>query len=214
MKKMTKMSVNQDFSNYFLTALVVFTVMIMSRLIPHPWNFTAIGAGSFLMPLIFSRAGFFEKLNSKFSISEQFKNMFILVFSLAFSLTALLVSDLILGFYEGVFFVYLATSLCLVLGFFFQETLADVLSGRKTVTSSLKIAGGQGLGSLLFYVLTNFAVWLHLGMYPKTLAGLFQCYMMALPFLKWQLLGDLFYLSILIGGIKVVKYFPYYTKRI
>jgi hypothetical protein len=51
----------------------------------------------------------------------------------------------------------------------------------------------------LFYVATNFAVWAFQSDYPKTLAGLGQCYLAAVPFFRWMLAGDVFYLALLLG---------------
>jgi hypothetical protein len=61
-------------------------------------------------------------------------------------------------------------------------------------------------GSLLFYVVTNFAVWLtgH-GSYPHTLEGLLQCYTLALPFFRNGLAGDLFWTALLFGLFDLVR---------
>lgn len=52
----------------------------------------------------------------------------------------------------------------------------------------------------LFYVVTNFAVWAFQSDYQKSWAGLVQCYCAAVPFYRWMLAGDLFYLAILFGA--------------
>jgi hypothetical protein len=49
------------------------------------------------------------------------------------------------------------------------------------------------ISSLLFYFITNFAVWLFTPMYSKDISGLIFCYVLALPFLKNTILSDLFY---------------------
>lgn len=54
--------------------------------------------------------------------------------------------------------------------------------------------------SLLFFALSNFAVWAFNGMYPMTAQGLVQCYVAALPFLDKTMLGDLFWNAVLFGG--------------
>lgn len=54
-------------------------------------------------------------------------------------------------------------------------------------------------GSVFFFVTTNFAVWLMSGMYTRTLAGLQQCFVLALPFFRGTLMGDLFYTAALFG---------------
>src|SRR5215212_2089173 len=55
-------------------------------------------------------------------------------------------------------------------------------------------------GSVLFYVVTNFAVWLGAeGMYLHTPGGLAQCYVAALPFFRNSLAGDLLWTAALFG---------------
>jgi hypothetical protein len=51
----------------------------------------------------------------------------------------------------------------------------------------------------LFWIVTNFAVWAFQSDYPKSLAGLGECYAAAIPFYRWMLAGDLFYLAVLLG---------------
>lgn len=49
------------------------------------------------------------------------------------------------------------------------------------------------LASVWFYLWTNFGVWLldSWGMYERTFAGLFNAYIMGLPFLKYNLIGNI-----------------------
>jgi hypothetical protein len=55
-------------------------------------------------------------------------------------------------------------------------------------------------GSVLFYLVTNFAVWLAPPlMYEHNAAGLIRCYTMALPFFRNSLAGDLFWTTCLFG---------------
>ena len=54
-------------------------------------------------------------------------------------------------------------------------------------------------GSFLFFVLTNLGVFLFQDMYPKNGAGLVECFMMALPFFRNSLAGDLFYTFSIFG---------------
>jgi hypothetical protein len=51
----------------------------------------------------------------------------------------------------------------------------------------------------LFWLGSNFAVWAFQSDYPGTLAGLARCYWMAVPFFRWMLAGDVFYLTVLFG---------------
>ena len=49
----------------------------------------------------------------------------------------------------------------------------------------------------IFWVVTNFAVWAFQSDYEKSLAGLAHCYWAAVPFYRWMLAGDVFYLAVL-----------------
>ena len=74
------------------------------------------------------------------------------------------------------------------------------------------LRGGQGIWAkawrsavcglvpaTLFYFVSNFAVWAFQSDYEKSLAGLLQCYAAAVPFYRWMLAGDVFYLAVLAG---------------
>jgi hypothetical protein len=62
------------------------------------------------------------------------------------------------------------------------------------------IVGGASLGALQFFLVTNFAVWLGDGVtYARSLTGLTQCYVAALPFFGATLGGDLFYSGLFFG---------------
>jgi hypothetical protein len=62
--------------------------------------------------------------------------------------------------------------------------------------------------SLLFFVVTNLAVWAFSAMYPHTAAGLAACYAAALPFLPQTVIGDLFWAAVLFGGYALVQMAP------
>ena len=59
--------------------------------------------------------------------------------------------------------------------------------------------------SLLFFVTTNFAVWAFSSMYSHDGAGLVQCYVAALPFLKYTIASDLLWTAGLFGGAWLVQ---------
>ncbi len=60
----------------------------------------------------------------------------------------------------------------------------------------LRIFGACLTMSVSFFLISNFAVWLGWTMYPKTLAGLIQCYTLALPFFRRELLGDFLFTAV------------------
>jgi len=63
------------------------------------------------------------------------------------------------------------------------------------------------LASIQFYIITNFAVWIFGTMYSKNLAGLINCYFMAIPFFRNTILGDLFYIGVLFSAYSLVNHF-------
>ena len=153
--------------------MTVFTLVLiagLSRLIPHPWNFTAVGA----MALF---AG--TRMPNK---AMAFLAPFL----------TLLWTDAVLGFHETAVYVYAAVALITIIGFFTE--------GKKSA-----IVMGSVAGSILFFAITNFGVWLVQGMYPKTLQGLVECYTLAIPFFGNQVAGDLFYTGLLFGAYSLIK---------
>ena len=108
---------------------------------------------------------------------------------------ALLLSDLALGgFYPGMNFVYLSFALTVVIGW--------AVASRKT---PLVIGGAAVASSVLFFVLTNFGMWLFSGIYPLTQAGLVECYVAAIPFFQNTLVGDLSFTLLLFGGFALLE---------
>ena len=71
--------------------------------------------------------------------------------------------------------------------------------------SPVRIGGSALIAALLFYVVTNFAVWLGTAFYPQTLGGLLACYGAGLPFLAKKLLGDLLWSGAIFGTYAVIR---------
>ncbi|HSV87774.1 MAG TPA: DUF6580 family putative transport protein [Bacteroidales bacterium] len=119
---------------------------------------------------------------------------------LAFSIpiAALLVSDILLGFHDMMIPVYVSFVLMVAIGGLFRNNIRV-----------LTVGGGALAGSLVFFLLTNLAVWMSGTMYPTTLSGLVQCYVAAIPFFHMTILGDLFYSGVFFGGFYLVQqYYP------
>jgi hypothetical protein len=78
---------------------------------------------------------------------------------------------------------------------------------------ALPVIAGTIANSLIFFAVTNFAVWAFNDLYPMTLAGLAQCYAAAVPFLDRTVLGDLFWVTVLFGGAWLVQHGPALMRR-
>lgn len=143
----------------------------LSRLLPHPPNFAPIGALA-----LFGGAQFADR------------RVAFLV-----PLAAMLLSDLCIGLYPHMGWVYGSFALITCLGLWLR-------SHRRI----LPIAGASLLASSLFFLITNFGVWMN-GTTTSGLAGLMACYVAAIPFFGNTLLGDGFYVLVLFGGFALLE---------
>jgi hypothetical protein len=66
--------------------------------------------------------------------------------------------------------------------------------------SAGRIGAAAFLCALQFFLITNFSTWLFGVMYPHTLTGLAACYIAALPFFGYTLIGNLFYSGVFFGA--------------
>jgi hypothetical protein len=106
----------------------------------------------------------------------------------------MLLSDLFLGFHDTMWAVYL--SLVLVVG------IGQVLRSRPGMLNAMV---GAVAGSVLFFLITNAAVWVNGGLYAPGIAGLFESYAAGLPFFRNSLMGDLFFTVALFGTYELVS---------
>jgi hypothetical protein len=143
-----------------------------ARLIPHPWNFTPmIAIGLF--------AGSQARKTSTGVLA---------------TLLALVLSDAVLGFYSGFWYVYTAA-------------LIPVLLGRviRSRSGAAAIATSALVSSLSFFIITNFMVWATEHLYSHTLAGLSECFLAGVPFYRNQVLGDAVYTVAIFGGYAILN---------
>ena len=142
------------------------------RLVPHPPNFTPIAAMALFGGATFGRRWL----------------------AFAAPLSAMLLSDAVLGFYSGMWVTYLAVALIVLVGW--------VALSRVSV---LRVAGAALASSILFFLVSNFGVWALSGMYPHNSAGLVACYVAAIPFFQNTVAGDLVYSALLFGGFALLE---------
>jgi hypothetical protein len=105
------------------------------------------------------------------------------------------ISDLALASHDN-FGVMLLTYAAMTVPVFFGLWLRKS-EGRVNTAVRLAICGL--VPATIFWLISNFAVWAFQSDYEKTWAGLVQCYWMAVPFFRWMLAGDIFYLAVLFG---------------
>jgi hypothetical protein len=105
------------------------------------------------------------------------------------------ISDLALASHDNLA-VMLVTYAAMTVPVLFGRWLANSRGAGSTV-ARLAICGL--LPATLFWLLSNFAVWAFQSDYEKTWVGLVHCYAMAVPFFRWMIAGDVFYLAVLLG---------------
>ena len=163
------MTANPARLSAILAAIVAAAIL---RLLPHPANFSPIDAMALFGGAYLGRRWL----------------------AFAAPLGALLLSDLVLGFYDGMWVQYLAVALVVMLG--------SIALRRVSI---VRVAGAAIASSVLFFLVTNFGTWALSGMYPHSIAGLTSCYVAAIPFFQNTLAGDLFYAGLLFGGFALLE---------
>ena len=108
-----------------------------------------------------------------------FKNIYLSFFVI---LISMVLGDIFIGFYNNMFFVYL--SLLLISYIFFK--IIKKMNYKNLFVYAL-------IGSLIFYLISNFGVWILGNLYDKNFNGLIECYIMAIPFLKNTIISTIFY---------------------
>lgn len=103
-------------------------------------------------------------------------------------------SDYVLGFYDGIGVTWLAFLLVTAFGLVFRSS-----------STGMQIVWGALGGGAIFFAVSNFGVWLFGGLYAHTWSGLANCFVMAVPFFRNTLLGNLLYGAILFGGFALAK---------
>jgi len=148
---------------------ILIVLAVVARLLVHPFNFTPIGGIG-----LFAGAWCPPRI------------------AWVLPLVALLLSDIITGLYNPVVMVFV------YLGFLSGPLFGWLLLSRRRSLPRFGLA--VMLAAVSFFVVSNFGMWLSgIGPYPPTVAGLFECYVAGLPFLRVSLIGDLFY-----GGLLFV----------
>jgi hypothetical protein len=144
-----------------LAAIFLILFGVLMRILPHPENFAPITAialfGAVYLPKRFA---------------------FIL------PLGAMLISDLIIGFY-GVTMIYVYGS------FVISGLLGLLIRKKKSIKTVVSVSL---ISSLLFFLITNFGVWANpKSWYTPNLSGLLDSYIAGIPFFRGTMFGDLVY---------------------
>jgi hypothetical protein len=161
------------------TIVVMILAAGATRLIPHPPNMAAVGAMA-----LFGGAYFQRRWQA-----------------LLVPLAAMLLSDIALSltiYREYGFSWAPVTYVCMAL------TVALGMLLRDRVTMG-RVVGAAVIASVMFFLISNFSVWLGNARYSQDFAGLMLCYVAGLPFAVNTLAGNLFYSGLLFGGMEAMQ---------
>jgi hypothetical protein len=124
-------------------------------------------------------------------------------YSWSIALIIMLITDAFLGFHSMMIWVYGSYLLISLLN---RREKSIQFNYKRLITMTL-------FSSVLFYLITNFGVWISTNLYTKNLQGLDECYFLALPFFRNTLMGDMFYNTVFFGGYNYLKNTGFVKKR-
>ena len=167
----SKINIMLSKRNIFIIAVIL--IAAISRLLPHPPNFSPIGALA-----LFGGA----------MLSNRWMGFLV-------PATAMLLSDVFIGFHDMMSSVYLSFGLTVLVGFW----MGGQIKAGKVIAASIA-------SSVLFFVITNFHMWvIGNAFYSRDLQGLITCFVAAVPFFANSFASDLFYSAILFGSFYIAE---------
>jgi hypothetical protein len=187
---MTRTASDSSFAPGPLVLAAMILLAALSRLLPLPPNFAPIEAVALFGGALFAN-----------------RRLAFLV-----PVLAMLASDLVLGVTRGATYLQYVTSVA-----YLPSLLANYLCIAATVVLAFGLRGrvtgsrvlGYSLaGSVLFFLVSNFAVWVTAFVvpgYPACSTGLLPCYVAAVPFFKTTLVSTLVYSALLFGGFALLR---------
>jgi hypothetical protein len=168
-----------------LVLVGMIAIAALSRVLPHPPNFSPVEAVA-----LFGGAYFASR---RWAFIVPLAGMFLSDLLLAAINGGLYASWFANG---GIWLVYLCVALTTAMGM-----------GLRGRVSGGRVLGYSLAGSVLFFMVTNFGSWMFqpVPTYPMTAAGLGAAYVAGIPFFQWTVLGTLFYAALLFGSFALLR---------
>ena len=154
---------------------ILFGLLVLSRMITDIPNFTAtIALVMFTGYLIQNR-----------------------LLSILIVLTSQVVSDLYLGIYSSMIFVYAAYISIVLL----SPIIMNKINTKSVIFSSI-------ISPSIFFIISNFGVWLTGSMYTFNLSGLITCYVAGIPFFDESLISTILFALTIFSIMKLIRKEP------
>ncbi|MBT4762316.1 MAG: hypothetical protein HOO06_11505 [Bdellovibrionaceae bacterium] len=110
----------------------------------------------------------------------------------------LIVFDSMVGIHASAYVVWFC---------FLAISMMSRLVVKKDKIKLVNLAVMSGSAPLFFFLVTNFEVWLNMGLYPKNMGGLLSSYVAALPFYHMSLLSSALFTVVFFGSWAYLKKF-------
>lgn len=172
------------------TGIIVVSVIIftaaLSRIVPHGWNFTPVGAMALFGSAYYANRwmAFLVPLASLWISDVVINNTIHAAYTDGFTL-----------FHSSMIGVYLA---------FAAVTLTGVILLRQVRAANVLVSAVAG--ALVFWLIVDFFSWMWgFRPYPHNFAGLLASYTAGFPFFLNMLLGNLIYSVVLFGGFELLR---------
>ena len=155
--------------------MILFVLLVLSRMITEIPNFTATIA------LV---------MFTGYLIQNRFLSVLVILLSQV-------VSDLYLGIYSSMIFVYAA---------YISIALLSPIIMKKMNTKSVVLS--SVISPSIFFIISNFGVWLTGSMYTFNLSGLITCYIAGIPFFDESLISTILFALTIFSIMKLVTKEP------
>lgn len=170
--------------NISLLIGIMFIAALM-RLLPHPPNFSPILAIG-----IFGAAHFTKKWHALF-----------------ISLLAIWFSDLIINnliYTTSIEFVWFYNGFLWQYGSYIIIILSNIYIFRNKISLAKTLGTAFG-SSAIFFLVSNFGVWVGSLIYQKNLIGLLTCYSAGIPFFQNTIISNLLFTIVLFGSYYLIQ---------
>lgn len=177
------MDKNAGVRNAVVIGMIV--LAFVSRLLPHPDNFSPVASIALFGAAFFSR-----------------KYLAYILPLVAMFLSDLLVNNIIYAQWYGEF-RWFTPGFASIYGSFLLITLMGSTVLKKV--SLPRVLGSSVGASIIFFLITNLGFWYAGELYPITWEGMLMSYTAALPFFDNTLAGNLVYSTVLFGGYALAQ---------
>jgi len=126
------------------------------------------------------------------------KNVF---YGYSLIILSMILGDLIIGFHNLILFTYLGLLFSVIIGKYIQQ-----LKIKQIFLSSIASA-------FIFFIVSNFGVWLMGGFYELTLQDLVKCYVAAIPFFRSTLISTIIFAFVFKTALDQLKLSPTQFKQ-